>query len=232
MKSIIITGAAGNLGKAVVKRMADGNYHIHAALGLGENSKVFGETISDEHITTQFVNLVDETVAEGYVKNTLIKDPAVSAAVLLVGGWQPGTISETTAYEIDKMMKLNFQTAFNVVKPLVEYFERNGGGQFVFVGARPGLNPSEARNQFAYALSKSLVFRLAEIINDEGKFKNIRAHVVVPSILDTPANREAMPQADTSTWVKTEDVADTIAFLLSDTGQSLRETVVKLYKSA
>ena len=137
----------------------------------------------------------------------------------------------TTTADVDKMLEINFKTAFHIVKPLYDYFEKNGGGQFVFIGARPGLNPSEGRNQMAYALSKSLVFRLAEMINEEGKSKNIRAHVVVPSILDTPANRAAMPDADPSGWVKTEDVAETIAFLLSDAGRSLREVVVKAYNN-
>lgn len=232
MKSIIVTGASGNMGQAVVKRFAQDGHKVYAVLGLGENSRLFSESTHAEKIDLQFLNLSDETVSEGYVKSIIAKDPSVETAICLVGGWQPGTLAETTGYELDKMMKLNFSTAFNIARPLMEYFERQGRGQFIFVGARPAINPSEAKNQVAYALSKSLVFRLAEIINDQGKFKNIRAAVVIPSVLDTPQNRAAMPDADKSDWVTPETAADTIAFLLSDTGSKMRETVIKLYNQA
>lgn len=220
------------MGKAVVRRFLADGHTVYAALGLGEDSRQFAEAIGDQRVNTQFLNLTDETVSEGFIKKLITDDPAIETAVCIVGGWQPGTIAETTAYELDKMIKLNFSTAFNIAKPLLEYFERKGRGQFIFIGARPAINPSEGKNQFAYALSKSLIFRLAEIINDQGKFKNIRAGVVVPSLLDTPQNRAAMPDADTGEWVTPEAAADTIAFLLSDTGTNMRETVIKLYNQA
>lgn len=232
MKSIIVTGAAGNMGQAVVKRFAQDGHKIYAALGLGENSKTFGESPHETNIHPQFLNLTDETVSEGYVKGIIAQDPEVDTAVCIVGGWQPGTIAETTMYEMDKMIKLNFATAFNIVKPLLEFFERKGRGQFVFIGARPAINPAEGKNQFAYALSKSLLFRMAEIINDQGKFKDIRASVVIPSLLDTPQNRAALPNAPAGEWVTPEVAAETISFLLSDTGENMRETVIKLYNNA
>ena len=232
MKSIIVTGAAGNLGKAVVKRFAEDGHQVYAALGLGENSRHFSESPLAEKINGQFLNLADETVSEGYVKGIIARDPMLEAAVCIVGGWQPGTLSETTGYEIDKMIKLNFSTAFNIVRPLMDYFERRGGGQFVFIGARPAINPAEGKSQVAYALSKSMLFRLAEIINDQGKFKNIRAGVIIPSLLDTPQNRNAFPDAEAEEWVTPEAAADTIAFLLGQTGENFRETIVKLYNQA
>lgn len=232
MKSIIVTGASGNMGKAVTNRFARDGHQVYAVLGLGENSQQFSESVHSANIHTQFLNLTDETVSEGYVKDLIAKDPAVETAICIVGGWAPGSIAETTGYELDRMIKLNFSTAFNIVKPLLEYFERQGRGQFVFIGARPAINPAEAKNQVAYALSKSLLFRLAEIINDQGKFKNIRASVIIPSLLDTPQNRAAMPDADTSDWITPESAADTIAFLISETGNNMRETVIKLYNKA
>lgn len=232
MKSIIVTGAGGNMGRAVVKRFLADGHTVHAVLGLGEDARHNAETIENGMLHTQFLNLTDETVSEGFVKDTISRDPNIDTAICIVGGWQPGSIGETTAYELDKMIKLNFSTAFNIVRPLLDYFERKGRGQFVFIGARPAINPAEGKSQVAYALAKSLLFRLAEIINDQGKFKNIRASVVVPSLLDTPQNRAALPNADTGEWVTPEAAADTIAFLLGDTGNNMRETVIKLYHKA
>ncbi len=230
MKSIIVTGASGNLGRAVVKRFLADGHTVHAALGLGENTPAFTGASSGQ-LHTQAPNLTDEAASERFVKDIIAKDQHVDTAVCIVGGWQPGSIAETTAQDIDKMIKLNFSTAFNIVRPLLEFFERQGRGQFVFIGSRPSINPAEGKNQVAYALSKSLVFRLAEIINDQGKTKNIRAGVVVPAVLDTPQNRAAMPDADTSNWVTPEAAADTIALFLHDTNP-MRETVVKLYDQA
>lgn len=233
MKSIIVTGASGNMGRAVVKRFAQDGQKVYAMLGPGENTGMFSEeTMAPHYVDTQSLDLADEMLSESYLKGIIAKDPAIEAAVCIIGGWQAGTLSETTGHEIDKMIKLNFTTAFNIAKPLLEHFERQGYGQFIFIGARAAIKPSEAKNNVAYALSKSLVFRLAEIINDQGKSKNIHASVIVPSVLDTPQNRAAMPDADSSGWVKPEYVADTIAFLLGNTGNAMRETVIKLYNRA
>lgn len=229
MQSIIITGAAGNLGKAVLERFSDGQHRIYATLSSDKSAAAFSASVADPLISAHVVDLSDEKDAATFVTGITQNDPAVTAAVLLTGGWGPGNFSATTAADVDKMLEINFKTAFHIVQPLYNYFEKNGGGQFVFIGARPGLSPMVSGGPLAYALSKSLIFRLAEAINDDGKSKNIRAHVVVPSILDTPANRAAMPDADPSGWVKTADVAETIAFLLSDAGRSWREVVVKIY---
>jgi NAD(P)-dependent dehydrogenase (short-subunit alcohol dehydrogenase family) len=84
----------------------------------------------------------------------------------------------------------------------------------------------------AYSLSKSLVFRLAELFNESGKSKNISATVLVPSTIDTPQNRASMPDADFAKWVPAASIADVVAFLLTDSGHMVRETVVKVYNGA
>ncbi len=229
-KSILVTGAAGNMGRAVVRKLSQEGHTIYAALGLGENSIQFHDSLEGAaNIHSQFLNLTDETVSEGYVKDLATRDPHLETAICIVGGWQPGTIAETTGYEIDKMIRLNFATAYNVARPLLDYFERRGRGQFIFIGARPAINPAEAKSQVAYALGKSLLLRLAEIINDQGKFKDVRASVIIPSLLDTPQNRAAFPDAPAEEWVSPEAAAETIAFIIGDTGENLRETVIKLY---
>ena len=84
----------------------------------------------------------------------------------------------------------------------------------------------------AYSLSKGLVFHLAELINAYGKEKNISATVLVPSIIDTPINREAMPEADFSTWVTPQALADMVAYLLTPSGKQVSESVIKLYNKS
>jgi NAD(P)-dependent dehydrogenase (short-subunit alcohol dehydrogenase family) len=100
------------------------------------------------------------------------------------------------------------------------------------VGSRPALKAKDAKNSVAYSLSKSLIFKLADILNAEGASKNVTASVIVPSTIDTEANRRAMPDKDFSTWVKPDEIADAMAFLCSESGGALRETVLKIYGGA
>jgi short-subunit dehydrogenase len=109
---------------------------------------------------------------------------------------------------------------------------QNNYGRIVFIGSRPALKPADGRKMVSYALSKSLLFHLAEFINEDAKGKNITATVVVPSTLDTPANRKSMPNANPDNWVKTESLAEILEFVISEKGQPLREPVLKVYNNA
>jgi NAD(P)-dependent dehydrogenase (short-subunit alcohol dehydrogenase family) len=109
---------------------------------------------------------------------------------------------------------------------------QNNSGRLVFVGARPALQPEDGKKMLAYALSKSLLFRLAEFINAAAKGKNVTASVIVPSTIDTEINRQSMPKADFVQWVQPAQIADTLEFICSDKGLPLRESVYKLYNNA
>lgn len=225
-KSIIITGATGNLGSAVTKRLLADGYTLYTTLVPNEKPS------EDPHIHGMHVDLFNEGECERYVKDLVAEGTDLCAGILLVGGFQMGGLLETDFTALDKMFRLNFYTAFSMVKPLVAHFEQSGGGQIILIGARPALKPDDGNWAVAYALSKSLIFRLAELINEKGKAKNVRATVLVPSTIDTPANRQSMPDADFHKWVPAESIADTIAFLLSDSGGVLRESVIKVYNQA
>lgn len=228
MKTILITGANGNLGTAVVLNLHLKGHLICATVGPGPVDEAFNGMTVD----TRQVNLTDEGEVRSYVDDITTKYPKVSAGVLLVGGFAMGDIKETDGAALDKQIALNFKTAYFVVRPLIEHFEKNGGGQIILVGARPALDANAGKGLVAYSVSKSMVFHLAELINASGKKKNIRATVLVPSTIDTETNRKSMPDADFSKWVKAEDIAETVSFILSDAGSTLRETVIKVYNEA
>jgi len=143
-----------------------------------------------------------------------------------------GKIKNTSAEDIKKQLALNFDTAYHVVRPLYEHMLEKGSGRIVFIGARPALQPEAGKSLIAYALSKSLLFRLAEYINEEAKGKNITATVVVPSTLDTAINRKSMPDVDPDIWVKPQALAEVLEFIVSDKGAPLREAVIKVYNNA
>ncbi|MDX9905660.1 MAG: SDR family NAD(P)-dependent oxidoreductase [Bacteroidales bacterium] len=226
MSTILITGANGSLGLAVVNRLLDDGNRIIAVTG----KSAAGTLPHDKNLVIKELDLMDEKQAEDFVRSALKDDSGLDAAVLLAGGFAMGKLTETSKADLDKMVNLNFYTAYNMVRPLLKHFlERGKGGQFILVGSRPGLNAADGKDFFAYSLSKAMVFKLAEHINAAGKEKGVTATVIVPSTIDTEANRKAMPGADFSKWVPAEKIADAISFSLSETGKMIRESVIKIY---
>jgi NAD(P)-dependent dehydrogenase (short-subunit alcohol dehydrogenase family) len=229
MPTIILTGANGNLGLSVTERLLNDGHRVIATVGPSGA----GELPVNPKLETASLDLLDDRATGAFVQSAASKYPDLQAAVLLVGGFAMGKLADTTPELLDRMIRLNFHTAFHVVRHLLPHFlSRPEGGQFILVGSRPGLDAAAGKDFFAYSLSKAMVFKLAEFINAEGKSRNITATVIVPSTIDTPANRQAMPGADFSSWTPPQNIADAISFVLSETGRMMRETVIKIYNRA
>jgi NAD(P)-dependent dehydrogenase (short-subunit alcohol dehydrogenase family) len=226
---VIITGANGNLGTAVTKEFIDKNYRVIATIG---NEKSKSDFIPHDNLEISVVNLTDEKQTTDFVEKMIQKYTVIDAALLLVGGFAMGSIENTTGDDLHKQIALNFETAFYVTKPLFGHMMNNKKGNIVFIGARPALNLAQGKDLIAYALSKSLLFKLAEYLNEAAKGKNVSVSVVVPSTLDTPLNRKSMPDVNPDIWVKPRDIAETLEFLVSDKSSALRETVLKIYNNA
>lgn len=225
---VIVSGATGNLGKDVVRKLTELGYGLHINVREGKTD-AYADNVQ---VSTYLADLADVEQSQSFVADAIAHAGRIEAGILLAGGFEMAKLADTTDADLEKMLTMNFKTAFHVVKPLMKHFEANGGGQFIFIGARPALVPEAGTGSFAYTLSKALVFQMADLINAEGKSKKITATVIVPSIIDTPDNRAAMPGSDFSKWIPTSDMAEGIAFVLSDTGKKLRQTVLKLYNEA
>jgi NAD(P)-dependent dehydrogenase (short-subunit alcohol dehydrogenase family) len=180
----------------------------------------------------QAVDLTHEETASSFIKETVERHGNVHAALMLVGGFAPGDIHKTSLADIKKQITLNFDTAYNVAKPLLAHIQENKTGKMVFIGARPALNASQGKDLVAYGLSKSLLFKLAEYINESCKGTDVTATVIAPSTLDTPLNRKFMPTVDPNIWVKPTALAELMAFIVGENGSILRENVLKAYNNA
>lgn len=222
-KVALITGATGNLGKAVVREFLNAGYRVVGTVEPGQSV----DKTSDVHYLE--ANLGDERAAGRVVASVVETFGRLDAAIMLVGGFAMGNISNTGGAELDQMFALNFKTAYFTAKPAFEQMKLKGGGRLVFVGAKPALEHAAAKETLAYALSKSLIFNLSSILNEAGRHSGITSSVVVPSIIDTPPNRDSMPDADFTKWVKPEKIAKTILFVCSEEGSALRQGVYKLY---
>lgn len=225
-KNIIITGASGNLGGACVQRFANDGYQVIAVVPPGDKLRFD----APQNVAVVEADLLNEKSSEEFVGTVIRKHGTIDAALLLVGGYDSGDIKSTDGAKIKKMMSLNFDSAYNSARPLfLQMMKQDRGGRIVLVGARPALERRAASKSLAYALSKSLLFRLAEVLNAEGEEKNVVTSVIVPSTIDTPANRAAMPNADTSLWVKPEKIAGILVFLVSEDAHPMVDPVVKVY---
>lgn len=228
-KNVLITGASGNLGKASVEKFVAEGYKVVATVAPG---KGLGFEV-DGDVETFETDLTNEKNVEEVILKIIEKYNSIDAAVLLVGGFAAGGIRETDGVGLKKMYALNFETAYFAARPVfLQMLKQSSGGRIILVGARPALNSADGKNLLAYALSKSLLFKLADFLNAEGKSGNVVTSVVVPSIIDTPVNRQAMPSANFSDWVKPEDIAQVMAFITSATGNALRDSVFKIYGNA
>ena len=226
MPAILLTGANGNLGHSVTERLLNSNHKVIAVTGPNGPA----DLPNDPRLETIMLDLLDEAAAADLVNEVIRNNADLSGAVLLVGGFAVGKIAETGKNELEKMISLNFYTAYNIVRPLLTHFlEKRGGGQFILVGSRPGLDAAAGKDFFAYSLSKSMVFKLAEFINAEGRGRDVTATVIVPSTIDTETNRKAMPDADFSGWVPPASIAETVDYLLTPSGRMIREGVIKIY---
>ena len=157
MKTAIITGASGNMGQAVVKKFIDEGY------------KVIGTIIPNDPVPMDFpadklervvVDLMNEEDSAKFINNVISKYGSVDAAVLTVGGFAMGSIAETKASDIARQHKLNFETAYNVAKPVFVQMMKQNSGRIFIIGSKPGLDSKNGKGMVAYGLAKWLIFRL------------------------------------------------------------------------
>jgi NAD(P)-dependent dehydrogenase (short-subunit alcohol dehydrogenase family) len=142
-----------------------------------------------------------------------------------VGGYRGGkTFQETSAADLDFMLDLNLRTAFNVCQAALPYIKAQGSGKIINVAARAGL--AGVKNQSAYSIAKSGVIRLTESLSAELREAGINVNCLLPSAMDTPQNREAMPKADFSRWTPPEAVAEVILFLASDSARAVHAAAI------
>jgi NAD(P)-dependent dehydrogenase (short-subunit alcohol dehydrogenase family) len=227
MKTIIITGAAGNLGLASVEAFVKARYQVVAFVTPG---KKIDSYLDNPYVDQREVDLLNEQAVEDVIHNVITQYEKIDAALMLVGGYGEGNIEHSSIEQLKKMFALNFDTAYNTAKPIFqEMIKQQAGGKLIFVGSRPSLRAEEGKDVLAYALSKSLIFKLSDYLNEEGKSKNIQSTVIVPSTLDTPQNRKANPTANFSAWIKPEEIAEIMLFTIEGSGRQLRESVLKVY---
>jgi NAD(P)-dependent dehydrogenase (short-subunit alcohol dehydrogenase family) len=226
MKTVLITGAGGNLGRAAVRKFMNDSWFVLATVSPGKQLP----EITPEKGEVFALDLRDEVRAESLVSEIVAKYRRLDVALFLAGGYAGGGIEKTGADQLQRMSELNFNTTYFAARHTFLYMKKQGRGRIVFIGARPALEPDFGKHNVAYALSKSLLLRLAEYFNADAGTSDIVTHIIVPATIDTPENRKAMPDADTSGWVSPDEIAEKMLSVCSPETVSGKDTVIKLYE--
>lgn len=221
MKTIVVSGAAGSLGKVVVEAFATAGYNVIGTV----RKNTFSTSPAIRYVS---LDLTNEKQAEEFVKASIAQHGSIEAAALVAGGFAMGTLAETSEASLDTMLQLNFKTAYNLIRPLFAHMAERGGGTLIVIGSKPAVDRKLGKNMVAYTLSKSLLLDLVEILNEEGKDKGVTIHALIPGTIDTEENRKAMPSADFSTWVKAETLALKMVELCEPTSKPTN-TIHKFY---
>src|SRR5690606_15646030 len=220
-RNIIVTGATGNLGKSVIEKFKREGFNVIATARPGDDYEI------EEADDIYEVDVTDEASVEAFAKDYAYQYGDIEAIALLVGGYAQGGLEQTSAEQVSKMISLNFFSAYTMVRHFLPIMKKANRGSFLLVGAKPALQPEQGKSAVAYALSKGLILQLNELISQEVSGRRIRSHVFVPSIIDTPDNREAMGNQDHSKWVSPGDIAEAMHYAASN--PSLKNMVFKLY---
>jgi NAD(P)-dependent dehydrogenase (short-subunit alcohol dehydrogenase family) len=225
----VVTGGTGALGRVIVREFVAAGYAAAVPVRAGDqgSSRVLpGATSSD--LFTGPAELADEREVKAFVDAVLGRFGRIDALVNAAGGYAGGhQVEEIPLEEWASMMATNLTTCFLMSRAVLGEMRRAGGGRIINIAAMPAVLPSTKRG--AYAVSKRGVAALTEVIAEETKGTGITCNAIAPSIILTEANARSMPGADTSKWVKPEEIAKLVLFLCSDEARPISGNVIRVF---
>jgi NAD(P)-dependent dehydrogenase (short-subunit alcohol dehydrogenase family) len=227
---VLVTGATGGLGRVVARRVAASGARV-AVTGRNRSSL---ESLADElgvkreRILAHSADLGDAVRVKELIDEIEARWEGVDALVNLAGGWTGGKpLAEVTEQEWDAAFGLNLRSAFLINRAVLPFMLRKGWGRIVNISSKAAESPGP--KQAAYNAAKAGLIALTASIAAEYRRSGIAANVLLPSIIDTQQNRSQMPDADHSRWVKPEEIASLVLFLLSDEAGCVNGAAIPVY---
>lgn len=225
--NIVVTGATGALGAGLVEVLLARGADVYVPIVEPELPKHLAWRGNAHVHAAPKVSLDDEAHVSAFYASV----PSLWASIHLVGGFTMAPVAETSLADFEKQWRLNTATCFLACREAVKAIRKTGnGGRIVNVAARPVLVPTPG--MIAYVASKAGVAAITQALAVELLAENILVNAVLPSIIDTPVNRSAMPKADFATWPKPAQIAQTVAFLSSSDNALTTGTLVPVYGRA
>jgi len=230
-RHIIITGGAGSLGTAVVQLLIEKgascsvpcfNKKEQDSFDLKDHPRVFSQA---------GIDLTDEEQTQSFYADAIDKQGTLWASINIAGGFKMGKIEDTPLADFEKQFKLNTVTCYNACRTAI-YWMRNSdydGGRIVNIAARPALEPRQGKRMSAYTVSKAGVAALTESLAAEVVDDDILVNAIAPSAIDTPQNRNSMPNANFDNWLNPRQLAKNILFLVSADNEITRGSIIPVY---
>jgi NAD(P)-dependent dehydrogenase (short-subunit alcohol dehydrogenase family) len=223
-QTVMITGAAGNLGRAVSAAFAAAGANL-VLLDLNDDVLAKVATAGAGDVMRQRVDLAETASIAAAVDAAIARFGKIDALCNLAGGFHMGEKVHTVPADTwDFMMELNAGSVLRMSQAVVPHMLKADAGKIVNIGAFSALGGKA--DMGAYVASKSAVIRLTESMAAELRASNINVNCVLPSIIDTPQNRAAMPKADPSRWVAPEALADVLLFLCSPAARAIHGAAI------
>jgi len=223
-RHIVVTGGAGALGSAVVAALIEAGALCHVPCLDAAEAQRFKLAGHRQVSLVVAGDLADEAAVERAYRGVA----PLWASIHIAGGFAFGPLREASMATIRQQIDINLVSCMLCCRAAVRAMA-GGGGRIVNVAARPGLEWRIGANMAAYTAAKAGVAALTVALAEEVAKDGILVNAVAPSILDTPANRQAMPKADFAAWPKVEEVAATVLFLASPDNRVTRGAVVPVY---
>jgi NAD(P)-dependent dehydrogenase (short-subunit alcohol dehydrogenase family) len=216
-KVVLITGGAGALGQTVVPAFVS----TGASVILGDRTP-----IQVPGITALKADFTDHTQVRSLVDEVIRTSGRLDALINLVGGFATGRLVETDLSLWQRMLTMNLTSAFLLSQAVLPFMLQHGQGRIVHVAARAALEPFAGAA--AYIVSKAGLIGLIRTLSAELEGSGVTVNAVLPSTIDTPANRQAMPAADPSKWARPDSIAHTLTFLASDAASQINGALIPI----
>jgi NAD(P)-dependent dehydrogenase (short-subunit alcohol dehydrogenase family) len=224
---VLIAGGTGALGSAVVRELVDAGHRCWVTwIVEGELERAQQEL--GGAVSFVRADLIDPA---GGAEEAVAAVDDLEAVVDLVGGYSAGALVHESSWgDFDKMLRLNLAPAFNLAHAAMPRMVERGGGAFVAVSARAALRPFPGAA--GYITAKAAVIAFVQALDAEYRKQGIRANAILPSVIDTPANRRDQPDADHSSWVQPADIARVVRHLVSDDAAVTSGGAIPVYGKA
>lgn len=227
-KVVLVTGAAGNLGRAVATALIQVGARVVLADRSGERLASLYPSPGANALLVGDIDFTDEAAVTRMTDSALRQFGRLDALVNTIGGFTGGKpVHEDDLGSWERMMAINLRTTLLACRAVIPAMIRQGGGRIVNIGARAALGGVAGLG--AYVASKSAVIRLSETLAAELRDQAITVNCVLPGTIDTPENRRDMPKADFSRWVPPSDIAEVIVFLVSDASRAVSGASIPVY---
>ncbi len=227
---VLVAGGTGGLGKAVSLGFIEAGAHVIVTYQNEVEFRALKELVGPDQssLSGHQVDVTDESAVADLANRVLQQHGAMSVLVNTVGGYAGGVkLWDLETSVFDRMLKLNLRSGYVLARAVMPIMLKAGHGSIVNVSAKAAFD--HGAGAAAYAASKAGALALMDSIAADAKGTGVRVNSILPSVIDTPANRQAMPNADFATWPKPEDIAHVILFLSSDFAKSIHGAAIPVY---